>query len=120
MFLSITHEIPSGAAARSATTTAVTLSLDPRSSTAAEHTPDAARTGSPAFSARPFRTTSTASSLLNTSYSPSHAIIAKSPSTARCVTSGSARTIRGPLSAGAGSFGRTSSWTGLLSSASPV
>ena len=67
MFLSVTHEIPSGAAARSATTTAVTLSLDPRSSTAAEHTPAAARTGSPACSTRPFRTTSTASSLEKTS-----------------------------------------------------
>ena len=51
MFLSITHEIPSGAAARSATTTAVTLSLDPRSSTAAEHTLAAARTATPTPSA---------------------------------------------------------------------
>ena len=93
--------------------------LDPRSSTAAEHTPAAARTGSPACSTRPFRTTSPASSLEKTSYRPSQAISANSPSTARCVTSGSANTIRAALGGCRPIHGRTNSCTGLLSSASP-
>ena len=92
----VPHEIPSEPLPAAPRYDCGDVVLDPRSSTAAEHTPAAARTGSPAFSTRPCTTPSHRPSLENVRKAVMQAISAKSPSTARCDTSGSARTILGP------------------------
>ena len=79
MFLFITHDIPSGSAGRSAGTTAVSRRATRGRRLLLNKGSRPARTGSSAFSTRPFRTTSVASWLLDTSHKPSQAIRASRP-----------------------------------------